>query len=459
MAIIILIAGIFVGYFVYSSETGGLGSQKFPFRFGLDISGGTHLIYRADISQVDSLQINSSMEGLRDVIERRVNIFGVSEPLVQVEKGGANPETGDKDYRLIVELPGVTDVGQATAMIGQTPLLEFKTQRSAEDTQKILSHIESVIGRPLEEGEQVQLPSGVVVDDPYFVDTNLTGRFLDKASLQFGTSHSALNEPIVILNFDKEGKELFAQITKDNVGKVVAIYLDGSPISVPVVQEEITSGQAQISGGFAPDEAKLLVQRLNSGALPVPISLLSTQNIGASLGEEVLNKGIRAGVWGLILVAIFLLVWYRLPGLLAVVSLAIYILLMLVLFKLAPVTLTAAGIAGFILSIGMAVDANVLIFERMKEEIASGKEMEKAIREGFARAWLSIRDANLSSLITAVILFWFGTSLVEGFALTFGIGVLVSMFSAITITKNLLLSLGVKENKGALKFLFGSGIK
>jgi len=203
----------------------------------------------------------------------------------------------------------------------------------------------------------------------------------------------------------------------------------------------------------------LLVRNLNFGALPVPIELLSTQTIGASLGTEAFEKGVRSGIWGLLIVALFLIFWYRLPGVLAVFSLAIYIFAMLALFKLIPVTLTAAGVAGFILSIGLAVDANILIFERMKEELQEGKETNNAVKDGFARAWLSIRDGNISSIITAVILFWFGTSLVKGFALTFGIGILISMLTAISISRTFLLALGNYQNRGAIKFLFGTGIK
>ena len=263
----------------------------------------------------------------------------------------------------------------------------------------------------------------------------------------------------MLLAFNNEGKEMFAQITKENLGKTIAIYLDGVAITAPVVRDEIKDGKAEISGGFTAEEAKTLVRDLNYGALPVPIELISTQSIGASLGENVLNRGIMAGVYGLILVALFLIFWYRLPGILAVLSLVFYVVIMLALFKVIPVTLTSAGIAGFILSVGMAVDANVLVFERIKEELNSGRDIENAVQEGFSRAWLSIRDSNISSIITAIILFWFGTSLVEGFALTFGIGVLISMFTALTVTRTFLLAIAPKKEGKFCKFIFGSGIK
>jgi len=219
---------------------------------------------------------------------------------------------------------------------------------------------------------------------------------------------------------------------------LLAIFLDGQPISIPRVNEPILSGQAVISGSFTLQDAKLLAQRLNAGALPVPIELISQTTVGATLGNDSVQKSLVAGFWGLILVAIFMILYYRLPGLLAVKALLIYTVIILALFKLIPVTLTLAGIAGFILSIGMAVDANVLIFERLKEELRAGRDLTTAVEQGFRRAWSSIRDSNISSLITCAILFWFGSSIIKGFALTLAIGTLVSMFSAITITRQVL---------------------
>ncbi|MEK7538161.1 MAG: protein translocase subunit SecD, partial [Patescibacteria group bacterium] len=235
-----------------------------------------------------------------------------------------------------------------------------------------------------------------------------------------------------------DGTKLFAALTKKNLNKILGIYLDGSPISLPKVQSEITSGTAVITGQFTLDEAKQLAKRLNAGALPVPITLISQQNVGASLGRESIERSLVAGIIGLLLVAVFMVVYYRLPGVLAVVALMIYTLIVLALFKLWPVTLSLAGIAGFILSIGMAVDANILVFERTKEELANGRPLLSAIDEGFRRAWLSIRDSNVSSLITALILIWFGSSLIKGFAVTLSIGILVSMFSALTVTRTFL---------------------
>lgn len=444
-AVILILLGGLVGYFTYNSQTSP--DSKFPFRLGLDLAGGTQLIYNADVSAISPNEVTDSMSTLRDVIERRTNLFGVSEPLVQVEKSGS-------DNRLIVELPGVTDINQAVTMIGQTPLLEFKTERPGTETQDIIS-AKQAVAEKIQAGEKVDLKDNdIALKDPY-LNTDLTGRYVDKAQLIFDSS---TGEPKVLLSFNAEGKKMFAQLTKDNIGKTIAIYLDGGVITAPVVRDEIKDGSAEISGGFTPDEAKTLVRDLNYGALPVPIELISTQSVGASLGEDVAHRGVTAGIYGFIAVIIFLLFWYRLPGLIAVFSLSFYAAIMLALFKVIPVTLTSAGIAGFILSVGMAVDANVLVFERVKEELKKGLNVDSAIKEGFARAWLSIRDGNISSIITAVILFWFGTSLVKGFALTFGLGVLVSMFTALTVTRTVLLAIAPSKKGKVSEFLFSCGI-
>ena len=446
-ALIILILGTGIAFFVFKSEPKLNNNYEhvssffkhFPFRLGLDLSGGSHLIYKADVSAIPNGQVSDSMNALRDVIERRVNLFGVSEPVVQVQEGGFG---SGGDEKLIVDLPGVTDVEKATAMIGQTPLLEFKIEAPAGTPQTATVGPDGKVSLNADLG-------------PQFVSTDLTGRYLKKATLQFDQN---TREPTVSLQFDDTGTKLFAQITKDNVGKIVAIYLDGSPISTPVVREEIPNGQAVISGSFTPTEAKQLVGRLNSGALPVPITLLSRQTIGATLGDNAVHSGVKAAFIGFLIIALFLILWYRLPGLIAVLALCLYISIILALFKLLPVTLTAAGIAGFIISIGIAVDANILIFERVKEEMRSGRTVLDAVSTGFSRAWFSIRDSNISSIITAIILFWFGTSLIKGFALTLGMGVLVSMLSAITITRIFLSSVNFLGENKIVRFLFSSGI-
>src|SRR3989344_5538771 len=445
LALIILVLGSLVAFFVYKTEpklnknfeNQSVFFKKFPFRLGLDLSGGTHLIYKADVSAVSSGEIGSSMEALRDVIERRVNLFGVSEPVVQVQRGGLISGAGEQ---LIVDLPGVTDIKEAVKMIGQTPVLEFKTENPKKDeAQNVVVGADGV---------------ATVSLDSQFVATELTGRYLKKATLERDPNTLEFQ---VSLQFNDEGTKLFAKMTKENIGKMIAIYLDGAPVSTPVVREEIPNGQAFISGNFTPNEAKLLVGRLNSGALPVPITLASTQTIGATLGESAVNAGVKAAVIGFLLVAFFLILWDRLPGLIAVVALSFYTAILLTIFKLLQVTLTAAGIGGFIISLGMAVDGNVLIFERMKEEIKKGANIHDGIHAGFKRAWSSVLDSNTSSIITSIILFWLGTPLIKGFDLTFGLGVLVSMFSAITVSRIFLFALGIEKSNKLTRFLFSSG--
>ena len=423
IAAVLIVIGVALGYFVYSSSQTG---ARFPFRLGLDLAGGTDLTYQADLSQVPKGGTTDAMAALRDVVEKRVNLFGVSEPLVQTEDAFGGGQ------RLIVELPGVTDIKQAVAIIGETPQLDFRLEQTPSATSTATSTL--------------------------FVPTGLSGRFVQSAQLDFqsGTANG-ITEPVVVLHFNADGAKLFEQITRTNVGKQLGIFLDNQPISAPVIREAIAGGSATISGNFTADSAKELVRGLNFGALPVPITLIQTSTVGPTLGAESLDAGVMAGLIGALIVALFMVLWYRLPGLVASVALTLYVGIMMTIFKLIPVTLTAAGIAGFILSIGMAVDANILIFERMKEELRSGKQLRDAIREGFRRAWLSIRDSNVSSLITAAILFWFGTSLVKGFALTFALGVLVSMFSAISVTRTFLLAVS-REKVGAKgKSLFMSG--
>ncbi|TAK96176.1 protein translocase subunit SecD [Patescibacteria group bacterium] len=498
---------------------------------GLDLRGGIHLEYKADVSQVESGRILDSLQGAQDVIEKRVNAFGVGEPLVQTARAG-------DEYHVIVELPGIKDIEEAKKRIKDTPFLEFKEQGDVADIDpKIKEFVDSMnVQSKQRAGEVLQrvsggedfatvakevsqdpgsrenggdlgfskrnkadgtpsfvpefekavfdtpLPAGTVlsnvvetqfgwhiikiiesrgvgddrevhaahillrkmsVDDLglQYKSTGLSGKNLKSASVDY--ANQGLSEPRVVLKFDEEGTRLFAEITKRNLGKQVAIYLDGEEISSPTVQAEITSGSAEITGRFTIDEAKQLAQRLNEGALPVPLTLVNQQSIEASLGEVSLKKSLEAGAIGLGLVVLFMLVYYRFLGLIASVSLLIYTGTMISIFKLSgysplPITLTLSGIAGFIISIGMAVDANILIFERTKEEIRRGRSVSGAIEEGFKRAWTSIRDGNVSSIITALVLYSMGTGFVKGFAATLFIGVVVSMFTAITISRTLL---------------------
>ncbi len=487
------------------------------YKLGLDLKGGAHLVYEADMSDISERDRDSLMQGVRDVIEKRVNALGISEPVVQTNK------TSDGNYRIIVELAGVFDVNEAIQRIGETPLLEFKEleedasqtpQIDEEKLEEIKKKAEDVLKRAMdgedfaalakeysedpgskdsggdlgfvEKGvfvkefddvifndefktgevwpELVKSPFGwhiikkenvrdedgtlqvqarhilfstAVAEQPAVVwkNTDLTGRYLKRAEVLF---NSVTNEPEVGIEFDKEGKEIFRQVTARNIGKPVAIFLDGNIISTPVVQQEITGGIATITGQFTVKEAQRLAQRLNAGALPVPVRLISQQTVGASLGQDALQKSVKAGVAGLLIVSLFMILYYRLLGVVSVVSLAIYSVILLAVFKLIGITLTLAGIAGFILSLGLAVDANVLIFERMKEELRKGKSFDISLEDGFKRAWTSIRDSNVSSILIALILYWFGSSLIKGFAITLTLGILLSMFSAIVVTKIIL---------------------
>jgi preprotein translocase subunit SecD len=374
-----------------------------PWRLGLDLVGGSHLVYKIDTSNIDSADLQDTLSGLRDVIERRVNLFGVSEPQVAV----SNTSDG---YYLNVDLAGVSDVREAINQIGETPFLQFmEVSSSAEATAD----------------EQGQL---------YYVPTGLNGQYVKAAQINFDPT---TNRPEISLEFTSEGAQLFEQVTERNVGKVVAIFVDNEPISEPVVQGKITGGKAVVTGNFTLDEAREFVQRFNAGALPAPLTLENQQTIGASLGRDSLQKSIFAGIIGTVVIMLFMIAFYRFNGLLASVALLVYIVLSLAIFKLF-ITLSLAGIAGFLLSIGMAVDANVLIFERTKEELRKGAEKAVAIKEGFRRAWPSIRDSNISTIITTLILFNFTSSFVKGLALTLLLGVLVSMFTAITVTRNLM---------------------
>lgn len=419
-AVMVVAGAIALGFFVWNSEKE---DSNYKFKLGLDLSGGTQLVYEADTSGVADSDIGSAMQSLRDVIERRVNLFGVSEPIVQTQEGGVFGD--EREQRLLVELPGVTDVEEAVRQIGATPTLEFML-------------LSKEMQNSLQEGADLSNAS------QYFEGTGLTGRMLERASIQFDPNFA--NKPIIGLKFNQEGSDLFAKITRENVGSVLGIFLDGNLMQAPYIREEITGGEAVITGDFTPDEAKRVVRDLNYGALPMPVSLIGTETIGASLGASAIDASVKAGILTFIVVSIFLIAWYRLNGAVAALALAIFTIINLLIFKIVPVTLTAAGIAGFILSIGMAVDANILIFERTKEELKKGKNKAEALKEGFHRAWSSIRDSNFSSIIMAVILYYFAsTPVVKGFALVFLIGVFVSMFSAITASRTILFALSKEE--------------
>lgn len=424
----VVIAAGLLSWFILSTEGP---NSKFPVKLGLDLAGGTELIYRADTSEITSDK-PGALNSLRDVVDKRVNLFGVSEPLVQLEKSSA--VAGAQEDRLLIELPGVTDVQAAVDAIGKTPTLEFKLVGEAPVATEATS-------------------------SATFITTGLTGRYIKNAELQFGQggADSRVNEPMVVVHFNDEGAKLFGQLTSDNVGKQLAIFLDGQPISTPVIREAITGGTATISGQFTPTEARELVRNLNFGALPVPISLVSSNTVGATLGEGAYHDGLIASMVGFLLVALFMILWYRLPGFIATIALVIYLLITIALIKAVPITLTASGIAALILSIGMAVDANVLIFERLKEELRAGKAPREAVRIGFGRAWPAIRDGHFTMLISSAILFWMGTSLVQGFALVFGLGVIASLLTAVAITRVFLLAVVPEESTGLWHWLLECG--
>jgi protein-export membrane protein SecD len=401
--VLIILLSLVAAFFIYPFS--GIGKKILPWRLGLDLIGGSHLIYEIDMKDISANDRDLVISGLRDVIEKRVNLFGVAEPQVFTA-------ISDESYRLIVELAGVKDLSAAIRQIGETPFLYFAEVSEAEISEK-----------PEEEKQIV------------FKPTELTGRYIKGAQLAFD---QITGESQVYLEFNDEGAKTFELLTEKNINKQIGVFLDNNLITAPVVREKISGGQAQITGKFTTAEAKQLVERFNAGALPAPINLVSQQTIGASLGADSLKKTFFAGLIGTILIMLFMIAYYRFYGLITSIALIIYIILTLTVFKGLSITMTLSGIAGVILSIGMAVDANILIFERMKEGIKKGLSRISAIEEGFKRAWPSIRDSNITTIISATILYYFTTSFVRGFALALLIGVIVSMFSAITISRTLL---------------------
>lgn len=366
-----------------------------PTKLGLDLIGGSKLVLQAQKPAEVSKVTNEMMNSLQFAIENRVNKLGVAETVVQ--------RTGED--RLIVEIPNISDPQKAKQYLGETAELEFKEQKTGFN------------------GETT------------WVSTGLSGKDLSHASV--GTDNSM--HYVVLLQFNDKGAKKFGDLTSRLVGKPMAIFFNGELQSAPIVQQAITTGSAQISGGdkgFSTAEVKKMVDLLNAGALPIPAKIIEENSVGPTLGIDSIEKSKIAGIVGLALVMLFMLVHYRVPGIIANLALLIYGLIVFAIFKIIPVTLTLAGIAGFILSIGMAVDANILIFERTKEELRAGRTLFTAINAGFDRAFTSIFDSNMTTIITCTILYFLGTSIVKGFALTLAIGVLVSMFTAITVTKN-----------------------
>jgi preprotein translocase subunit SecD len=383
--------------------------KTFKTSLGLDLKGGSHLVFEADTKNTKQEDLQDSLSSARDIIEKRVNFFGVSEPTVQTLKSGNN-------YRIAVDLPGIEKVDEAITLIGKTAQLTFREEKILDD--------------------KSASPTATLVE------TKLTGTHIKKASVDFNQQDG---KPQVALSFNDEGAKLFGEITQRNVGKPLAIVVDNSLISAPTVQQAILDGNAVITGNFTVDEAKKLAISINSGALPLSIKLVEEKNIGPTLGANEVKKSVYAGGIGLSAVLIFMVLFYGKLGLIASLALIIYGLISYAIFRTIPVVLTLPGVAGFILSIGMAVDSNILIFERIKEELRKGREFDIAFRLGFGRAIDAIKDANITTLLVSFILFnplnWeflpqFG--MVRGFALTLAIGVATSLFTGVVITKRLI---------------------
>ena len=379
--------------------------ERQGFTQGLDLQGGTHLVLLADMSKAPGQDANEVLKGVIQVLDRRVNAYGVAEPVIQSQ--GSD--------RVIVELPGVKDIEEAKKLIGQTAQLDFREYDPST--------------------QQWKIATATGLDG---TEKQLTGKyFRPNAQVVF---EQRSNQPQVAFEFDDEGSSLFEQITRRLIGKPLGIFLDNQLISSPTVNAVISRNG--VITGMRLNEARTLAIQMNAGAVPVPISIVEERTVDATLGSDSVRKSIIAGEIALLVVALFMVMYYRLPGLMATGALAVYTFLTLAFFMLMPVTLTLAGIAGFILSIGMAVDANILIFERIREELRWGRDVGPAVRAGFDRAWTSIRDSNMSTLITCLILYFFGqrfgASLITGFALTLAIGVVISLFSAIFVTRGLL---------------------
>ncbi len=407
-------------WIAWPTDPAWIGATHYTTHLGLDLVGGVQVLLEADLPQDTQLDADS-MDTARQIIENRANgMLGVGEAVVQ--------QVGQR--RISVELPGETDPERAIQVIGETGQLEFVDLGQITGQEAL-----ALTGQTLvtDLTPQENLPEGTTV-----YHTVMTGSAIDQVS----ATVSSLGEPEVVFTLNTEGSRVFADYTSANIGSFLAIVLDKEVIEAPRVKGAITSGQGSISGSFTQESAQNLATTLKYGSLPIPFSVSQSRTVGPSLGQDSLDKSLRAGGIGLALVLLFMLIYYRFPGLLADVALGIYVVFTLALFKAIPVTLTLPGIAGFILSIGVAVDANILIFERMREELRAARHLDDAIDQGWGRAWPSIRDSNISTLITCAILFWFGSlygaSIVTGFATTLAIGVMVSLFTAILITRSLL---------------------
>jgi preprotein translocase subunit SecD len=392
--------------------------KDFELKQGLDIQGGMRVVLDADMALIPEAERQQTITDVQEVMVRRVDQFGINEPVVQTAVSG-------EEYRIIVELAGVSDPNEALRLLGTTANLSFRLE-----------------GKETESLAAVEATDSAALFFESFEQTELTGGQLRRASVQFDPT---TGEPVIQLDFNEGGTELFADITTQHIGKRLAIFIDGYPVTVPVIQSPILTGTAQITGGFALDEAKELAIILNSGALPVPISIAEQRTVGASLGQASVQASLKAGLIGIGLVMLFMILYYRMKGLLASIALLVYAALTIAVYKIIGITITLPGIAGLLLSVGMAVDANILIFERMKEELRLGKPFDRAMELGFGRAWDSIKDANLATIATALVLinpldfaFLNTSGLVKGFGVTLLIGVLISLFTGVVVTRTLM---------------------
>ncbi len=363
------------------------------FSLGMDVAGGTILTYQIDFKNVSQQNVKDVLEQTKDLIERRINFLGVGEFFINYSQSG----------RILVEIPNIKNPEEAIKIIGDTPFLEFKVPQSTSSKE--------------------------------FVSSGLTGEYLEKAEVLYNPQTL---EPYVLLHFDKKGAEIFKNLTQKYLGQPIAIYLDNQLISAPIVRDVIENGQAQITGNFTIEEAKLLANRLNQGALPAPLRLISVSIVNPLLGEKFLNLAIKGSILGIILVMLFMIVFYGLNGVFADIALLFFILFNLALYKILNVTISLASLSGFVLAVGMAVDANILIFERMREETKRGLSKKDVVVEGFRRAFPSIRDSNATTIISSLLMFFLATSFVKGFALTLFLGVLISFLTAVFFTRYLL---------------------